>query len=66
VVATEREKFLVPVAAVGEAAQLDMPPAVDMGAGPTKLGTRSTLLVRGGDGRRVAQVGAQGGFHSWV
>lgn len=47
VVCTEREKFLVPVMAMGAAAALDMPDVVDFGhAAPTKLESKQTVLVR--------------------
>lgn len=46
VVATEREKFLVPVQCMGARAVLDFPDHVDFGTQPVKHTTTKTLLVR--------------------
>ncbi|KXZ49496.1 hypothetical protein GPECTOR_21g722 [Gonium pectorale] len=46
VVCTEREKFVVPVLAVGASAALDFPDLVDFGSVPAKVDTRQTVFVR--------------------
>lgn len=46
VVCTEREKFLVPVLAVGASAALDFPDRVEFGSAPTKVEVRQTVFVR--------------------
>ena len=46
VVATEREKFLVPVHCMGSRAVLDFPDNVDFGTQPVKHESSKTLLVR--------------------
>jgi hydrocephalus-inducing protein len=46
VVATERERFLVPLLAVGAAAALDLPDAITLPPAPAKQTSKHTLLVR--------------------
>ncbi|KAL5255873.1 hypothetical protein ACHWQZ_G011188 [Mnemiopsis leidyi] len=46
VVATEREKFLVPVHCMGSRAVLDFPDTVDFGTQPVKHESTKTLLIR--------------------
>ena len=46
VVATEREKFLIPVQCMGSRAVLDFPDNVDFGTQPVKHESSKTLLVR--------------------
>lgn len=46
VVLTEREKFHVPVLAIGAAAALDFPDHVDFGSVPAKVETKQTVFVR--------------------
>lgn len=43
---TEREKFVVPVRAIGARAILDFPDAVNFSSCPVKYPTSKTLLVR--------------------
>lgn len=43
---TEREKFLIPVKAIGERAIIDFPDAVNFGSCPVKDSTTKTLFVR--------------------
>ena len=43
---TEREKFIVPVKAIGARAILDFPDNIHFPAGPVKYGHSKTLLVR--------------------
>lgn len=51
---TEREKFLVPVKAIGGRAIIDFPDAVNFGSCPVKDLTTKTLFVRN-IGNRVAK-----------
>ncbi|GIL73964.1 hypothetical protein Vretifemale_3957, partial [Volvox reticuliferus] len=46
VVCTEREKFVVPVLAVGASAALDFPDLVEFGTVPAKVEARQTVFVR--------------------
>ncbi|EFJ42226.1 hypothetical protein VOLCADRAFT_67248 [Volvox carteri f. nagariensis] len=46
VVCTEREKFVVPVLAVGASAALDFPDLVEFGSVPAKVEARQTVFVR--------------------
>lgn len=46
VVCTEREKFAVPVVAVGASAALDFPDLVDFGSSPAKAEAHQTVFVR--------------------
>eukprot|EP00116_Pleurobrachia_bachei_P004133 sb/3464395/ len=46
VVATEREKFLIPVHCMGSRAVLDLPDNIEFGIQPVKHKTTKTLLVR--------------------
>ena len=43
---TEREKFIVPVTAIGARAMLDFPDTVNFGICPVKHMSTKTLLVR--------------------
>ncbi|XP_040433979.1 hydrocephalus-inducing protein homolog, partial [Falco naumanni] len=51
---TEREKFVVPIRAIGARAILDFPDQVNFSACPVKYSTQKTLLVRN-VGNRVAR-----------
>ncbi|GMH35419.1 hypothetical protein BSKO_03287 [Bryopsis sp. KO-2023] len=45
VVCTEREKFIVPITAVGRRPALDFPDKVDLGLSPVKISTKKFVLV---------------------
>ncbi|KAG2489301.1 hypothetical protein HYH03_012133 [Edaphochlamys debaryana] len=46
IICTEREKFVVPVLAVGASAALDFPDCVDFQSVPAKVDTKQTVFVR--------------------
>lgn len=46
VICTEREKFLVPIVAMGATAALDFPDSVDFGSMSIKMSAKQTILVR--------------------
>ena len=45
-VVTEREKFIVPIVAVGKRAMIDFPDTLDFGSCPVKYSTEKPVIVR--------------------
>lgn len=46
IVVTEREKFIVPIVAVGKRAMIDFPDVLDFGACPVKFSTEKPVIIR--------------------
>lgn len=46
IVVTERQKFIVPIYAVGKRAMLDFPDVLDFGACPVKYSTEKPVIIR--------------------
>ena len=46
VVESEREKFIVPIVAVGKRAMIDFPDMLDFGKCPVKYGTEKPVIIR--------------------
>ena len=46
IVVTEREKFIVPIIAVGKRAMLDFPDVLDFGSSPVKFNTEKPVIIR--------------------
>ena len=45
-VVTEREKFIVPIIAVGQRAMIDFPDVLDFGPCPVKFNTEKPVIIR--------------------
>ena len=43
---TEREKFIVPIVAVGKRAMIDFPDVLDFGPCPVKFNTEKPVIIR--------------------
>lgn len=46
IVVTEREKFIVPIVAVGKRAMIDFPDVLDFGPCPVKFSTEKPVIIR--------------------
>lgn len=46
IVETEREKFVVPIVAVGKRAMIDFPDSLDFGNCPVKYATEKPVIIR--------------------
>ena len=46
IVVTEREKFIVPIVAVGKRAMIDFPDVLDFGACPVKFNSEKPVIIR--------------------
>ena len=43
---TEREKFIVPIVAIGKRAMIDFPDVLDFGPCPVKFTTEKPVIIR--------------------
>ena len=46
IVVTEREKFIVPIVAIGKRAMIDFPDILDFGPCPVKFNTEKPVIIR--------------------
>jgi hydrocephalus-inducing protein len=46
IVVTEREKFIVPIMAIGKRAMIDFPDVLDFGPCPVKFNTEKPVIIR--------------------
>ena len=64
---TDREKFIVPVTAVGPRPVLDLPDAVDFAQAPVNVSTERTVMLRNvGNAAATIVVAASGAFSATV
>ena len=65
IIVTEREKFIVPIAAVGKRAMLDFPDVLDFSSCPVKFNTEKPVIIRNlGDKTTKWTLDLPGGFSS--